>query len=216
MKLSGVIFDLDGTLFDSMFIWDSIASDYLISRNIEPESDLDERFKKMTLVQAAQYYQEVYGITDTIHRIIDDINHRLERIYAEEVKLKPYVAEMLAKMAESNIKICAATVTDRYLVESTLKKHNIVQYFHGILTAAEVGSGKDSPLIYQKSLELLETKQVETLVFEDVLHAVKTAKNAGFTVIGVYDKSASDEQTQMVEICDDYIISFKDWSDKWL
>ncbi|MDI3537550.1 MAG: hypothetical protein PWP16_1445 [Eubacteriaceae bacterium] len=214
MKISGAIFDLDGTLFDSMFIWDSIGSNYLRSRNIEPETGLDERFKKMSIVEAARYYQKVYGITDSIQTIIDGVNQQIERIYAEEVMLKPYVSEMLAKMAEQNIKICAATATDRYLVESTLRNHNIEKYFSNILTCTEVGAGKDSPLIYEKSLEIIKTDKSETLVFEDVLHAIETAKGAGFTVVGVCDKSAADEQQQIMAISDDYIWSFKEWSDK--
>ncbi|MGD9475094.1 MAG: HAD family hydrolase [Eubacteriaceae bacterium] len=214
MKISGAIFDLDGTLFDSMFIWDSIGSDYLRSRNIEPEVGLDERFKKMSIVEAARYYQEVYGITDSIQTIIDGVNQRIERIYAKEVMLKPYVSEMLAKMVEQHIKICAATATDRYLVESTLRNHNIEKYFSSILTCTEVGAGKDSPLIYEKSLKSIKTDKSETLVFEDVLHAIETAKGAGFTVVGVCDKSSANEQQQIIAMSDDYIWSFKEWSDK--
>jgi HAD superfamily hydrolase (TIGR01509 family) len=214
VKISGAIFDLDGTLFDSMFIWDSIGSDYLRSRNIEPEADLDERFKKMSIVEAARYYQKVYGITDSVQTIIDGVNQRIEKIYAEEVMLKPYVSEMLAKMAEQQIKICAATATDRYLVELTLKNHNIDKYFLNILTCTEVGAGKDSPLIYEKSLEALKTDKSETLVFEDVLHAIETAKKAGFIVVGVCDDSAENEQQQIMALSDDYIRSFKEWSDK--
>ncbi|WKY48401.1 HAD family phosphatase [Eubacteriaceae bacterium ES3] len=216
MKITGAIFDLDGTLFDSMFIWESVGSEYLISRSIEPEVGLDQKFKKMSIVEAAKYYQQVYGLTDSVQTIIDGVNQMIENIYASEVKLKPYVSEMLNIMNEKNIKICAATATDRYLVESTLKNHQIDEYFYSILTCTEVGAGKNLPVIYQQALELLGTDKASTLVFEDALYAMETAKNAGFTVAGVYDRSSSDESAQIIELCDEYITSYKEWSDKWL
>lgn len=213
MNIKGVIFDLDGTLLDSMFVWDTIGSDYLLSRSIEPEERLNEKFKTMSIVQAAEYYQTNYGITDSIEDIISGVNDMIDYLYSEVVKLKDGVAEMLEILKNKDVKMYVATATDRYMVEAALKHNGISDYFYGILTCTEVGHGKDSPVIYEKALELLGTKKNDTIVFEDAIHAIKTAKAAGFTVAGVYDKSSQIEQSEIIKIADYYISSFKNWSE---
>lgn len=214
MKIEGVIFDLDGTLLDSMYIWDTIGSDYLISCGITPEPNLNEKFKKMSIVQAAQYYKDVYMLADSIDDIIDGVNHMIEHLYTSEVKVKPGVKDLLYKMNENNIKMCVATATDRYMVEAALKSNGIDKYFSGIFTCTEVGFGKDSPEIFEKALETLRTPKSNTIIFEDALHAIETAKSAGFKVIGVYDDSSENESKKIIRLCDDYITSYKKWSDK--
>lgn len=214
MKIEGVIFDLDGTLLDSMYIWDTIGSDYLISCGITPEQNLNEKFKKMSIVQAAQYYKDVYMLADSIDDIIDGVNHMIEHLYTSEVKVKPGVKDLLYKMNENNIKMCVATATDRYMVEAALKSNGIDKYFSGIFTCTEVGFGKDSPEIFEKALETLRTPKSKTIIFEDALHAIETAKSAGFKVIGVYDDSSENESKKIIRLCDDYITSYKEWSDK--
>ena len=214
MKIEGVIFDLDGTLLDSMYIWDTIGSDYLISCGITPEQNLNEKFKKMSIVQAAQYYKDVYMLADSIDDIIDGVNHMIEHLYTSEVKVKPGVKDLLYKMNEKNIKMCVATATDRYMVEAALKSNEIDKYFSGIFTCTEVGFGKDSPEIFEKALETLRTPKSKTIIFEDALHAIETAKSAGFKVIGVYDDSSENESKKIIRLCDDYITSYKEWGDK--
>lgn len=216
MKINGAIFDLDGTMLDSMYIWETIGSDYLISGGISPEPNLNKIFKKMSIVQAAEYYQKVYGLTDNVGDIVDGVNHMIEHLYADVVKLKPEIPELLCKMHEKYIKMCVATATDRYMVEAALKSNGIDKYFCGILTCTEAGYGKDSPKIFEKALKLLGTAKAHTLIFEDALHAIETAKKAGFKVAGVYDKSSDNETDKIKELCDEYITSFKEWSDKRL
>ncbi|MEG1930057.1 MAG: HAD family phosphatase [Anaerovorax sp.] len=211
MKVKGAIFDLDGTLLDSMFIWDTIGEDYLIHRDITPEKGLNEKFKTMSIVQAADYYRQTYGLTDTIEEIVNGVNEMIDHFYAQVVSLKSGVSELLEQLRADGVKLCVATATDRYMVEAALKRNGILDCFSSILTCTEVGFGKDSPIIFEKALKELGTKKSETLVFEDALHAIETAKNAGFSVAGVYDHWSKSQQNEIKSICDYYITSFKDW-----
>ena len=207
--LTGAIFDFDGTLLDSMFIWDTIGEDYLRTLGKEPHENLKETFMTLTLEEAAEYYREHYKVTLSVTEIEDSINTMVEGIYRTKVTLKPGVTDYLRLLKESGVKMCIATVTDRYLVEHTLERLGILHYFSEIFTCAEVGYGKDKPIIYQKALEHLGTAKEETFVFEDSLFALETAKADGFPTIGVYDVHES-RQEEMKRLADCYVRSFEE------
>ena len=207
--LTGAIFDFDGTLLDSMFIWDTIGEDYLRTLGKEPHEDLKETFMTLTLGEAAEYYREHYKVTLSVTEIVDSINAMVEGIYRTKVTLKPGVMAYLRLLKERGVKMCVATVTDRYLVEDTLERLGILHYFSEIFTCAEVGYGKDKPIIYQKALEHLGTAKEETFVFEDSLFALETAKTDGFPTVGVYDMHES-RQEEMKRLADCYVRSFEE------
>ena len=193
MRIRGAIFDVDGTLLDSMFIWDTIGEAYLRSIGYQPKENLNETFKNMSLHQAARYYQTEYGVTRSIDEIMDGVNAMLERYYRFEVPLKPGVAELLEWLRQDGVRLCIATATDRHLVEAALDRCGVLSCFGEIFTCNEVGHGKDEPDIFEEALRFLGTRREETLVFDDALYAVRTAKEAGFPVAAVYD---SHERSQ--------------------
>ena len=207
--LTGAIFDFDGTLLDSMFIWDTIGEDYLRTLGKEPHEDLKETFMTLTLEEAAEYYREHYKVTLSVTEIVDSINAMVEGIYRTKVTLKPGVMDYLRLLKERGIKMCVATVTDRYLVEETLERLGVRHYFSEIFTCAEVGFGKDKPIIYQKALEHLGTEKRDTYVFEDLPFALNTAKTDGFPTVGVYDRHEV-HQDELKALSDYYIRDFTD------
>ena len=207
--LKGAIFDFDGTLVDSMFIWDTIGEDYLRTLGKEPHEDLKETFMTLTLEEAAEYYRTHYGVTLSVKEIVDGVNTMVEGIYRTRVALKQGVADFLAQLKENGTRMCIATVTDRYLVEETLERLGILHYFSEIFTCAEVGYGKDKPIIYRKALEHLATAKNDTYIFEDSLFALKTAKADGFTAVGVYDRH-ENRQDNLKSLADYYIRDFWD------
>ena len=207
--IKGAIFDFDGTLLDSMFIWDTIGEEYLRSLGKEPHEDLKETFMTLTLEEAAVYYREHYGVTLSVKEIVDGVNAMVEQTYRTKVTLKPGIAEYLAWLKENGVRMCVATVTDRYLVEETLERLGVRHYFSEIFTCAEVGFGKDKPIIYQKALEHLETEKRDTYVFEDMLFALNTAKTDGFPTVGVYDRHEV-HQDELKGLADYYIFDFTD------
>ena len=204
MRIRGAIFDVDGTLLDSMFIWDTIGETYLRSIGYQPKENLNETFKNMSLHQAARYYQTEYGVTLSIDEIMDGVNAMLERYYRFEVPLKPGAAELLERLRQSGVRLCIATATDRHLVEAALDRCGVLSCFGEIFTCNEVGHGKDEPDIFEVALRFLGTRREETLVFDDALYAVRTAKEAGFPVAAVYD-SHEKEQDKVRLLADIYL-----------
>ena len=204
MKISGAIYDVDGTLLDSMSIWDTIGADYLRSIGYIPRENLNEIFKNMSLLQAAEYYRNEYGVTLRVEEIMSGVNAMLEQFYQYEAPLKPGAAELLARLRQNRVKLCIATATDRYLVEAALARCGVLSYFGEIFTCNGVGHGKDEPHIFEAALRFLGTERAETVVFDDALYAIRTAKEAGFPIAAVYD-THEKSQTEVRALSDFYL-----------
>lgn len=212
--IKGAIFDFDGTLFDSMFIWDTVGENYLRSIGYQPKESLNEIFKNMSLEQAAYYYKSEYGVMLSAEEIMNGINSMIEVCYINTVQPKQGVISFLNQLREKGIKMCIATATDKYLIESALKRCNMCEYFSEIFTCNSVGSGKDKPVIYRTAMKHLKTDKTETIVFEDALYAVKTAKADGFITAAVYD-FYEKEQEEIIKLADLYITDFSDLNQFW-
>lgn len=209
--IKGAIFDVDGTLFDSMFIWDTVGEDYLRSLGYAPKENLNKTFKSMSLYQAAQYYINEYGVTLSVEEIENGVNGMIEHYYKDIVPLKKGVKELLEMLNNRGVKMCIATATDRYMVESALKRCEVDKYFSEIFTCASVGHGKDEPIIFREAMRHLGTEKKDTVVFEDALYAVKTAKNDDFLVFGIYD-CHEENQAEIKNLADVYLLDFSDFS----
>lgn len=214
--MRGIIFDLDGTLLDSMSIWKDIASRYVRRKGYEPREGLDKVVSSMSLMQALSYIKQEYGIADSLEQMVNEVNEMVADFYRYEVKAKPGVERFLAEAKKQGIKMCIATASERELVEAALERVGVASFFEGILTCSELNTGKDSPDIYYKGMELLGTNNEDTLIYEDALHAIETAAKEGFHVIGVFDASARKEQKQILALVERYITSFAEETDVFI
>lgn len=207
--IKGAIFDLDGTLLDSMWIWDNIGEVYLRSIGYEPKENLTEAFRAFSLYQAACYYKIEYGVTLSVDEIMNGINSMVERYYENDVALKPGADEFLKRLQNSGVKMCIATATDKYLVEAALRRCQADGYFSEIFTCTSVGHGKDEPDIYRAALKHLGTDKSDTVVFEDSLFALRTAKADGFLTVAVADCHEKN-QAALKALADCYITDYSD------
>ena len=212
--IQGVIFDLDGTLFDSMFIWDTAGESYLRSIGKEPEADLQKVLKPMSLLQSAQYIREKYDIPLSVEDIMYGVNRTVEDFYFHMVEPKPGVIDFLEELHRRNIRMCIATATDRYQVEAALQRCKMRHFFSEIFTCTEVGSGKDRPDIFRKAMEHLQTDRSNTAVVEDAYHAAHTAKQNSFKVVGVYDSHESRQQ-ELLQIADVFLPDYLHLNHFW-
>ena len=207
MIIDGAIFDMDGTLLDSMGFWKTATKNYMTGIGYTPAEDLDEVTKTMSLYQVACFCKEQYRMPEEIPGIMDGINRSVEHFYLYEVQAKPGVPEFLERLHRDGVKMCLATATDLYLVEAALKRLGLRRYFGKLFTCTDIGHGKDEPNIYNAALRFLGTPRSTTWVFEDLLFALKTAKAAGFRTAGVQDP-AENEPEEMKRLADVYITSF--------
>ena len=212
--LKGAIFDLDGTLFDSMFIWDTAGEAYLRSMGIEPKEDLQKVLKPMSLLQSATYIHEKYRLSLTEKEIMDGINRTVEDFYFHTVQPKEGVIEFLEQMKKQGVRMCIATATDRYQAQAALNRCGMEAFFSEIFTCTDVGHGKDEPVIFEKALEHLGITKADTVVFEDAYHAAKTAKADGFIVAAVYD-SHETKQAKLHLVSDCFIENFTQTENFW-
>lgn len=211
-QIKGAIFDADGTLLDSMYLWENLGRDYLESRGITPRKDLDEVLQTLSLPETAVYFQTDYGIQETGEAIIQGINHLIFCGYRDKVQLKPGVLSVLQAFAAKGIPMCVATSTDRPLIEAAFARNGISCYFSKIITCTEAGTSKRESKIYLLAAEHLGTAPAETWVFEDACFAAQTAKRAGFCLAGICDPSEK-EQEKLAQISDVYLRSWNDWED---
>lgn len=211
--IRGCIFDLDGVLLDTMPMWQRLGERFLHSRGIVAESGLTERLSTMSLGEGAQYLQSKYGFLQTGKDPLEEIRCFLSHYYQEEAPLKPGVQHFLEMLLQNKIKLTIATASDPLLAELALKHQGIYHYFCSIASCETVGHGKEYPDIYLRALEDLQLKKEETIVWEDALHCVKTAKNAGFLVVAVYDESEKHHQSQLQEAADWFLTSFEKWEE---
>lgn len=212
--IQGAIFDVDGTLLDSMAVWANVGTEYLRSLGYEPREDLNETFKSMSLFQSARYCQSAYNMTLSIDEIIAGVNSRIERFYREEAALKPGAAEFLRRLREKGVGMCVATATDRPLVEAALERCGVLRYFSDIFTCFSVGHGKDEPVIYRAAAERLGAVPAKTVVFEDALYAARTAKRDHFVTAAVCDPYETC-QAELRSTADIYITDYTDWGFFW-
>lgn len=213
--IKGAIFDVDGTLLDSMEIWEDVGVRYLRNLGIEPEPGLSKILFPMTVTEGASYVKEHYPLEQSMEQVIEGILNTVRDFYYDEAPLKPGVKEFLAEMKRREIPMTIATSSEREHIEAAFERLGIDQYFQKIFTCSEVGVGKSQPLVYQKAAEYLGTTPEETYVFEDVLHALQTAKNAGFRTVAVYDRFSDDDQDEIKKMADHYYVELGTDEEFW-
>ena len=209
-NIKAAIFDLDGTLIDSMWVWNKIDENYFKCRNITIPKDLKSQIEHLSFDETAAYFKNNFGILDTIDEIKKEWNDFAYNQYLNHVKLKPGVVEFLTLLKTMNIKIGLATSNSRSLLEVVLKSNGIYHYFDSITLTDEVSRGKNFPDVYLLAADKLGVKPEQCVVFEDILPAVKGAKAAGMKMVAVYDSSSNDQKEDIITNSDMYILEYNE------
>lgn len=210
MKISGAIFDMDGTLLDSTKMWQGAAGRYITSLMKTPEPDLGAKTKAMTLEELCAYLKSEYAIATTEEKIAKGFNAILREGYLAGVGIKEYVPILLEKFKQKSIAMCVTTSTDKAIAEEILARLGIRDYFSQIVTCKEAGGGKEDPEVFIHAHEMLGTPKDETVVIEDGVLAIRGAKDAGFYVIAIADESEKENEAEIKSLADRYIESFKE------
>lgn len=201
----GVIFDLDGTLLDSMDMWGHLGKNYLAYKNII-DNDIDKECEAMSLEESSEYMKKKHNLKETANFIRMELNCIIEEEYFKKLELKPGVLEYLEFLKAHNVKLIIATATPKPLVTAVLKRHNVLDYFIDIITTIKVKKSKEYPDVYDYCLLRMDLSKKDVIVFEDIEHAIKTLKNNNYDVVGVKDIN----NDYIYDLCDYTIESFLD------
>lgn len=218
MEIKFAIFDMDGTLVDSMGFWNRLADEFLARRGFPPLSpELQEESIALTMEGTANLFIRAYRLPETPEQICAEVNGLMEAHYRSDVPLKPGAADFLERLSSAGVKMCIASSTAPALIDICLRRLGVRDYFQFLLSCEEVGEGKNRPTVYLEAARRLGGTPENTVIFEDILVAAQTAKKAGFPLGVIYDVNSDAEQPQLKALADRW---FTRWDDpalpEWL
>lgn len=203
------IFDMDGTLVDSMVYWKRLAEEFLIKKGVSDiPKDILEKIKPMTMTESSKLFIDTFSLSGTPQSVADEMNDMMDEHYRSDIPLKEGVYEYLKELHKRGVTMCVASATAEPLMQACLERLDVRKYFEFLLSCESVGAGKNRPDVYFESARRLNSSPEDTAVYEDALYAAKTAKDAGFYVVGVYDESAKAHWEEMKNIADETVRTF--------
>lgn len=203
------IFDMDGTLVDSMAFWERLGREYLSSRGITGGVDeILERIKPMTMPESSALFIREFGIPGTPESVAEEMNAIMARHYRWDIPLKSGVCGYLENLRRAGVRMCVASATEEDLMDACLTRLGVGQYFEFLLSCETVGAGKNKPDVFLEAANRLGTSPGGIAVYEDALHAVNTAKKAGFYTVAVYDDSNNTCWEELAALAHETIL---DW-----
>lgn len=205
-----IIFDLDGTLLDSMPVWRRTGKTYLERHGLPVPSNLRSILKKQTLPETAAYFRKELGATQSVEEICGEVIDFVSDAYANHIPLKPFVREFLEAEQKKGTKMCVLTASEASYIHPALERLGLLPFFEFIATCTETGANKDDPTVFHRIMERLGGKKTDTMVFEDALYAIQGAKKAGLEVVAIYDESAKQDLPVIKETADRFIESYKE------
>ena len=210
----GAVFDLDGTLLDSMHVWSDIDSAFLRARGLPEEPAYFERIKQISIREAADYTIARYGLSDTPQELIAWWMEMARRAYHDAVPLKTGAREYLACLKKRGVRLSVATACAPELYIPPLKRLGIYGWFDAYASLHEVAHGKSEPDVYLLAASRMGIAPGECAVFDDIIDGVRGAKKGGLLTVGVYDESSRAERPEIEKCADYYIESFTELLDR--
>ena len=207
-KLCGAIFDLDGTLLDSLNVWRDVDLNFFKKVGKTPEKDIIKILQPLTLDKAAEYIYSNYNVCSSPDEIAAIMLEMIEPQYYSFIQLKSGARDFLDLLKRHNVKMSIATATNMRLTEAVLKRTGIISYFDAIISCSDIGTSKMFPEVYYQALKAINIPISETLVFEDAYLAMKTLYNAKFSSAAIYDDVTKKQWEQIKELADIHILSF--------
>ncbi|MBQ5810413.1 MAG: HAD family phosphatase [Clostridia bacterium] len=191
-NIQGAIFDMDGTLVDSLGFWDVlwglIGDKYLGGKPFVPTVADEKAVRTMTLKGAMELIHDNYGVAESGEALLSFADDSIKEFYMNSVKPKGGVIEFLEALKSNGVKMVVASATAPHLVKISMQKCGLEQYFSEIVSCATLGVGKDRPDVFLLALQRLGTEKGKTWVFEDSAVALATAQSVGFATVGIFDK----------------------------
>ncbi|MCL2420664.1 MAG: HAD family phosphatase [Defluviitaleaceae bacterium] len=208
------IFDLDGTLIDSMGLWVEIDRQFLTKRGIPFPTGADyDRYVEATVplspTETAAHTIQFFGLTETVEAVTREWHEQAVDAYSNTIPLKPYAKEYLQALRAKGAKMAIATSSPENLCMPALRNHDMLDLFDAVCLSEEVGCGKNRPDVFLLAAKRLGVAPEDCMVYEDSLVAIKTAKSVGMTVCAVYDEASAKNWEEIRQIADYAVDNFK-------
>lgn len=207
-NIDAMIFDLDGTLIDSMWIWKDIDIEYLKKYNMALPENLQESIEGLSFTETAIYFKNYFKLPDSVKKIKEDWNSLAMELYCTQVPLKKNAINLLNYGKMNHIKMGIASSNSKELIISVLKALEIDTFFDTIVTSCEAKKGKPSPDVYLLAAKNLNIPCEKCLVFEDVIAGIQAGKSASMKVCAVEDEYSNYNKKEKIELADYYISDF--------
>ncbi|MDD6492777.1 MAG: HAD family phosphatase [Firmicutes bacterium] len=203
--IDAVLFDLDGSLVDSMWIWRDIDIEYLGKFGIPLPEGLQSEIEGMSFTETAEYFKKKFNIPDSIDQMKADWNRMAWDKYTHQVPLKKGAREFVEHCHENGIRLGIATSNSRELVENVIEALGIKDYFDSIVTGCDVNKGKPAPDVYLEAAKQCGTDPEKCLVFEDIVPGILAGKAAGMKVCAVEDEYSHHQDKEKKKLSDYFI-----------
>lgn len=208
--IKGCIFDLDGTLLDSMHIWQEVDRKYLERFNIEFKPIYSEEIKKLTFDESAKYFIEKFNLDISESKIKQDWYEMIEEEYAYYIDCKKGARELLEYLSSLNIPMCIATSCHKPHALLALKRLGLDHYFDFILTSKELNTNKHQPLLFNSCANQMKVLPSECMVFEDLYVALQVCHHEGYVCVSIHDVLSSHEKEDIHQVVEYYIEDFEE------
>ena len=205
-----VLFDLDGTLVDSMWMWPQIDVEFLGRFGYDCPGDLERAGEGMSFSETAAYFKERFSLPMTLEEIKECWSQMAMDKYRTQGPLKPGALEFLRYCKDQGIATGIATSNGRPIVDAVIEALQIGEYFQEVATACEVEKGKPEPDIYLEVARRLQVAPEDCLVFEDVPAGILAGKRAGMTVLAVEDDFSRELSGEKKALADGYICDYSE------
>ena len=210
MNFKAAIFDLDGTLLESMSIWSNLCREFLLRHNVDEEIDLDGKLGVISMQNALAYVIKEFDLKISLEDAYRETWQIVADFYRHKAELKPGIKAILNRLQENNVPCGIITATETSLVIPVLERTGLSGYFKEVFSCSEMNTSKRTPDVFFQMSEVLGVAPAETIVFEDALYSAFTAKNAGYRVAAVYDLSEKNPG-KLQQTADWYCQSWEDF-----
>ncbi len=208
--MRGAIFDVDGTLLDSMSIWTEITGRIFAKRNLTLDDGCIKRIQDMTVYDSCRYLINAYNMSETVEMLMEDAQKEAEKEYLHNIPLKEYAKEYLTKLHNEGVKLAVATSGFPELCTAALERCGVWKFFSGAAYSSEVGKDKSNPDIYLLAARRIGVEPRDCVVFEDILPGIYGAEKAGMQTVAVYDRTNTHITDELKKHAGRYIMSWKE------
>ena len=209
--VTAAIFDMDGTILDSSAMWDDLVAAVMKQLHYTPKSTIYEDTFPLGPREIAEFLKKDYQMVESVEEIYSCMDTSLKRYYFEEAQLKPGARELLTALHEAGVHLALATATSEEYVIPAMELTGLKSIFDSIITVDKLGMGKSEPQFFRYVLGALRAEANQTVLFEDALYSIQTAKKVGILTCGVYDVSSALAGNAIKDTADWYLSDLMNW-----